>query len=76
MGRLVARSCLGRVVNGHGGRDVREGVHVRRHPSSKAMERGKLKAPGHFERSDEIPSTLCACLSLNLHSWADGIVPL
>lgn len=63
-------------VSGDGGRAERESVGARQHPSSKTMERGKLKAAGYFEHSDEIPSTLCAYLSLILHSCTDGAVPL
>lgn len=35
----------------------------------------QAEALGLFEHSDEIPSTLSARRSLNLHSWADGTVP-
>lgn len=49
-------------VGGDGDGALRESGKARQHPSFKAMERGKLKAPGHFAHSDEIPSTPCACL--------------
>lgn len=75
MQRLVARACFGG-VNGGGARAVRESGGARLHPSCKAMERGKQKASGHFEHGDEIPSVLCACLSLNLPSCTSGTVPL
>lgn len=74
MQRLVARACLG--VNGDDVRSVRESGGARQHPSSKALERGRLKTLGYSEHSDETPFTLYACLSLNLHSCADGTVPL
>lgn len=69
MQRLVARACLG--VNGDDDRSVRESNGARQHPSSKAMDIGRVKTLGYSEHGDETPFTLRACLSLNLHSCAE-----